>query len=74
MEHEVFKSLAKRKGGGADQLTVHLLTLMDGDLLRKVERTASESSEKEHTFEDFYLEVGLLLVPADYSEDLDKEL
>ncbi|CAH0488416.1 unnamed protein product [Peronospora farinosa] len=69
-----FKSLAKRKGWGADQLTVQLLTLIDGDLSREVESIASESSEKGHTFEDFYREVGLLLVPADYSEDLDEEL
>ncbi|CAI5737074.1 unnamed protein product [Peronospora farinosa] len=34
----------------------------------------NESSEKGYTFEDFYREVGLLLVPADYSEDLDEEL
>ncbi|CAI5706160.1 unnamed protein product [Peronospora farinosa] len=51
-----FKSLAKRKGWGADQLTVQLLTLIDVDLLREVERIASESSEKGHTFEDFYLQ------------------
>ena len=69
-----FKSLAKRKGWGADQLTVQLLTLIDGDLSREVERIASESSEKGHTFEDFYCEVGLLLVPADCSEDLDEKL
>uniref|UniRef100_A0AAV1T3P0 Uncharacterized protein n=1 Tax=Peronospora matthiolae TaxID=2874970 RepID=A0AAV1T3P0_9STRA len=69
-----FKSLAIRKGWGADQLTVQLLTLIDGDLSREVERIASESSEKGHTFEGFYREIGLLLVPADYSEDLDEEL
>ncbi|CAI5705505.1 unnamed protein product [Peronospora effusa] len=69
-----FKSLTKKKGWGADQLTVQLLTLIDGDLSREVERIASESSEKGHTFEDFYREVGLLLIPADYSEDLDEEL
>uniref|UniRef100_A0AAV1UJK5 Peptidase A2 domain-containing protein n=1 Tax=Peronospora matthiolae TaxID=2874970 RepID=A0AAV1UJK5_9STRA len=69
-----FRSLAKRKGWRADQLSVQLLTLIDGDLLREVERIASDASSKGLTFEDFYREVGLLLVPADYCEDLDEEL
>uniref|UniRef100_A0AAV1UPD6 Uncharacterized protein n=1 Tax=Peronospora matthiolae TaxID=2874970 RepID=A0AAV1UPD6_9STRA len=49
-----------------------MLTLINGDLSREVESISSESSEKGYTFEDFYHEVGLLLVPADCSEDLDE--
>uniref|UniRef100_A0AAV1ULG8 Uncharacterized protein n=1 Tax=Peronospora matthiolae TaxID=2874970 RepID=A0AAV1ULG8_9STRA len=40
-----FKCLAKRKGWGADQLTVQLLTLIDGELSCEVERIPSESSK-----------------------------
>ena len=68
------KSLAKRKGWGADLLTVQLLTLIDGYILREVERIASDASERGLTFEAFYHEVGLLVVPADYREDLYEEL
>lgn len=62
-----FRSLAKRKGWRAEQLSVQLLTLIDGDLLREVERIASDASSKGLTFEDFYREVGLLLVPEEVS-------
>ena len=51
-----------------------MLTLIDGDLSREVERISSKSSKKLLTFEDCYREVGSLLVPPDYSEDLDEEL
>uniref|UniRef100_A0AAV1V3U5 Uncharacterized protein n=1 Tax=Peronospora matthiolae TaxID=2874970 RepID=A0AAV1V3U5_9STRA len=57
-----------------DQLTVPLLTLIDGDVSREVERIASNSSEKGRTFEDFYREVDYLLVLAGYRADLDEEL
>ena len=69
-----FKSLVKRKGWSAEQLFVQLLTLIEGDQLREVERIASDASSKGLTFEEIYREVGLLLVPADYCEDLDEEL
>uniref|UniRef100_M4BSQ3 Uncharacterized protein n=1 Tax=Hyaloperonospora arabidopsidis (strain Emoy2) TaxID=559515 RepID=M4BSQ3_HYAAE len=69
-----FKSLAKRKGWSVEQLFVQLLTLIEGDQLREVERIASDASSKGLTFEEIYREVGLLLVPADYCEDLDEEL
>ena len=65
-----FRSLAKRKGWSAEQLSVQLLTLIDGDLLREVERIASKGL----TFEEFYRVVGILQVLADYCEDLDEEL
>lgn len=69
-----FCSLARKKQWTDEQKAHNLITLIDDDLVTEVEEIAQDAVHSGKTFEEIFTNVGLLLVPHDYSEDLDNRL
>jgi hypothetical protein len=69
-----FQSLVKKKAWTVDQVANQLLILIDGSLGLEVQRFAEEATEQQLSFDEYYRNIGMLMVPSDYCDDLDTEL
>lgn len=69
-----FKSLVARKHRFTEQAASQLMILIEGELGQDVQKLARQAVEANASFEDFHDQIGMLMVPGDFSEDLDEEL
>ena len=69
-----FKSLVARNHRSTDQAASQLMIFIEGELGQDVQTLARQAVEANASFEDFYYQIGMLMVPGDFSEDLDEEL
>ncbi|KAI9981470.1 hypothetical protein PInf_009222 [Phytophthora infestans] len=69
-----FQSLARKKQWTDQQKAHNLVALVEGDIEAEFTVAAQVASDEANTFQEFFTDVGLLMVPHDYSEDLDNEL
>ena len=69
-----FKSLVARKHWSTEQAASQLMILIELELGQDVQTLARQAVEANASFEDFYDQIVMLMVPGDFSEDLDEEL